>query len=461
MFGKRNHKDDAVRIDADWLLGKPIHRSVHTFPWFGRISISLVCILLIVWSWPHASRLWLNWELHRQLAGTMDHGPEDVLPIMLAMHDLDPSNTQEWVEQLASADVHKRSTAQHLLEQKIKHWNQSPKIPASEIAALIDLLNSDRVASKDAQSKDVMLLRAQLASQLRPLITSDLPDATRLIASIESMLIQGDPASQLRSGADQTKPISSTIPVIATKTRISDSGTVSDRTGTVSDRTVQFSNTGYAQSPPPGLARTDVSGPVLTSMRTLTDQASTTSTSTHSNPSLSIPRTVPSAVIRLSDAVAQPMEEPPPVVVNQAHQQEPSSISGIEKLEMERLLPLLNSSQTRIERQAFNELVRRNVPQANIELAIVMAQGATEEKLKAMESIARDTMIDAIPWLDWMAGNADPIVRRRAIALLGSMSNPDAMRRLRVLQSREPDHAISDQINQVLLASGTASKSVR
>lgn len=41
------------------------------------------------------------------------------------------------------------------------------------------------------------------------------------------------------------------------------------------------------------------------------------------------------------------------------------------------------------------------------------------------------------------------------------MTDPEAMRKLRILQSREPDSTIADQISQVLLASGTASLSFR
>jgi hypothetical protein len=56
---------------------------------------------------------------------------------------------------------------------------------------------------------------------------------------------------------------------------------------------------------------------------------------------------------------------------------------------------------------------------------------------------------------------ADPKVRRKAIAMLGSMSSPEAMRKLRLLKQRESDSSIADQINQVLLAAGTPSSTIR
>ena len=97
-----------------------------------------------------------------------------------------------------------------------------------------------------------------------------------------------------------------------------------------------------------------------------------------------------------------------------------------------------------------------------LEIAVVLAQGDVEQRLKAMDTIARDPKFeDSIKWLVWMADNADLSVRRRAVVLLGSMTNPEAMLKLRLLLRREPDSAIAALINQVLLASGTASNSVR
>jgi hypothetical protein len=60
-----------------------------------------------------------------------------------------------------------------------------------------------------------------------------------------------------------------------------------------------------------------------------------------------------------------------------------------------------------------------------------------------------------------MAEQADPKVRRKAIAMLGSMSSTEAMRKLRLLKIRESDSSIADQINQVLLATGTPSSNFR
>ena len=175
---------------------------------------------------------------------------------------------------------------------------------------------------------------------------------------------------------------------------------------------------------------------------------------------LSIPQTVAKAATPI--AIAELAEAP--LSDNQPHRsQELTAISGIEKRTLEQLLPLLTSSQNRIVQQAFNELVRRKMTPAQLDLVVSLAQGDIPQRLQAMETIAKDSSFPyPITWLVWMAAeNADRDVRRRAVALLGSMTDSDVRRKLRILYSREPDRAIADQISQVLLASGTATISVR
>lgn len=209
------------------------------------------------------------------------------------------------------------------------------------------------------------------------------------------------------------------------------------------------------------------SGPVLTSMRTLIDQAETTTVSQLPNLNISIPRTISKSMVVQTPAVSSESVaamEPSTAIVNR-DLHESTVIRTIqrdfEKKTLEELLPFLSSSQSSFVQQASNELLRRGMTQPQLETAISLAQGDIEQRLLAMEAIVRDPRLNAIPWLVWMAESADRSVRRRAIVLLGSMTDPDAKRKLRILQAREPDSAIADQISQVLLASGTASISVR
>ncbi len=421
MPGRRNGKKEVVRIDVDWLLSESTNQSNRDFSWFRHLLFALVCILVAVWSWPYASKEWLKWEWQQQLAHISRQHSENVLPILLALHELNPSRTFEMVQELGSAESSKRTIAFHLLEQRIQQWSGTIRPTVSEMTELIESLKSDHIHSPES-----ILLRGQLAAQIRPLIRNDIPDASKLIASIDAMIIQSEPSNVSASAAESVPTISKSELVMPTIPTFSNSGTQKD-------------------------------------------QAATT-VSHLPNMNISIPRTVAKTImVQMPSVGAEPAEANIPLQGNLRLQaklasetQEFTMISGIDKRTLENLMPLLTSSQTRIVRQAFNELVRRGMTPSHLEMAIDLAQGNVEQRLMAMDTIARDPSFhDRIPWLVWMAESADRNVRRRAVALLGSMTDPEAMRKLRILQSREPDSTIADQISQVLLASGTASISFR
>jgi len=382
MSGRRVGKKEVVRIDVDWLLSESTNPSERDFWWFRPTFVALICILIAVWSWPYASKEWLKWEWQQQLAHISGQHSEEVLPILLALRELNPSRTFEMVQEIGSADSSKRSVAFHLLEQRIQQWRGTNQPTASEMTELIDSLNSEHIRLPES-----ILLRGQLAAQIRPLIRKDIPNATKLLASLDAMIIQSEPSSMSITAVANLPNLNIAIPRTAAKGIL-----------------VQTPSVGFE---PMG------------------------------------------ANVSSEDRLAFDTHEF-------------NMISGIDKRNLENLMPLLASSQTRIVQQAFNEFVRRGMTSSHLDIAIELAQGNVEQRLKAMDAIARDPGFhDRIPWLVWMAESADRNVRRRAISLLGSMTDPEAMRKLRILQSREPDSTIADQISQVLLASGTASNSFR
>jgi hypothetical protein len=436
---------------VDWLLGESSNPSLRDFSWFRRATVSLICILAVVWSWPYASKWWLNWEWQQQLASPTGKSSEDVLPILLALNELNPDRSDEIVQQLGSADTRKRAIAFHLLEQRIQEWSGTTRPTAEELISLVDALSSDQLRLPDS-----IILRGKLAALLRPFIQRDVPDASKHLASIDAMVTQAEPSAPIGIALAPVG-LATKSPAAATEFRISDNGPeTSEPLDPPSIRQPQNSR--------PDAERTAIeSGPVLTSMRTLIDQAETTTVSQLPNLNISIPRTISKAMVVPTPAVSsEPVAPMDPISANTTSvAQDTTVIRGFEKRPLEELLPFLASSQSRFVQQASSELLRRGMTQSQLEIAIALAQGDVEQRLKAMEAIVRDPKLNAIPWLVWMAESADRSVRRRAIVLLGSMTDPDARRKLRILQAREPDSAIADQISQVLLASGTASISVR
>lgn len=379
MLGRRNRIKEVVRIDVDWLLGETTTKSHRDFSWFKRVIVYLTFVSAVVWSWPYASKAWLKWEWQQQLAHLSGKQSDDVLPILLALKELNPS------------------------------LNDGSPTPPSIETPLMAALPSISKSLSD------FVVEAPEVARVNPTRT-----ATR-------MSIHGSGSGDVDSLDPPTmRQLQNAAPIVEIKP-------------------------------------VDMT-PIPTSMRTLRDQSTTTGVPQLPNLGLTIPRTVNKAIVVPAPSVLpEPVEDLTSNADNiTIHTSEPNVPRGYEKLPLEKLLPLLTSSKSTTVQHAFNELVRRGMTPSQLEIAVGLAQGDVEQRLKAMETIARDPNFeDSIKWLDWMATSADRNVRRRAVALLGSMAHPDVMRKLRILLSREPDSAIADQITQVLLASGTASNSVR
>ena len=390
MLGRRNRKKEIVRIDVDWLLGESTKPSTRDFSWFKRAIICLTFVSLFVWSWPYASKAWLKWEWQQQLAQLSGKQSDDVLPIMLALKELNPTE----VEPVAV-------------------------LPPNESSAIaMAPMESASISAKPA------------------------------IAQLSDTYVEAPQIAKLGPASPNTRM------------RINDSGFDDSNTlDPPSLRPLETSSTNFG-------SQSNENETFPTSMRTPMDEASSSGVRQLPNLSLTIPRTVNKAIVVPAPAISpEPIAEMTPNsasanVIQQS--QESTAIRGIEKLPIEKLLPLLNSVQPRFVQQAFDELARRGMLPPQFEIAIALANGDVKQRLAAMDAIARDPNFeDSLAWLVWMAESADLDVRRRAVALLGSMTEPNARRKLRILLAKEPDGPVADQINRVLLASGTASISVR
>ena len=468
MSKRKRHKREVVRIDVDWLLGESPAKPARTFSRFGTVFFSLLCVSAVVWSWPFVSKQWLQWEWKQQLVESTGKQAEDILPILLALNELNPGDNLTLIRQLADSDPNKRKFSFQILEKRIQQWGPKSRPTPDQWLAMVEAFQAD-----DAQLPESIMLRGLLAQQLRPLVPNDLPDAAKVLASFDAMVDLITPrnlstiaATSLASPAKDLPienapvsavPIVTAAPSSTSKMRISDSGMSelsSNDPPSLSRRPTSFKLSDTSANP---------STNIEPNRQTLSDQASPIPSSPLPNMNVSIPQTAAKAATT-TPALAATVElvEAPKSDNFSYRSRESNAISGIEKRTLEQLLPLLTSAQNRIVQQAFNELVRRGMTPAQLDIAVSLAQGDIEQRLQSMETLAKDSNFPSpITWLVWMAENADRDVRGRAVALLGSMTDSDARRKLRILLPKEPDSSIAEQINQVLLASGTASISVR
>jgi hypothetical protein len=482
-IGKR--KREVVQIDADWLLGESAEPTRRVGSRYLLMVLSLGLFGGLVWSWPILSKRWLEWDWSHQLATSADRPAEDVLPILIALNELNPNQIGPLVQELASENSERRSVAFQLLKQRIERWSQQHP-ETTELEALIAGLQSMPTAVPES-----ILMRGQLAASMTLLIDDRRPNAFQMRTAIESMASQARSISTTpalvavdtpRQALPQTLPIHA-LPSTGASQLTGVKPVVDERlagraTGRISDSVsnAEFTSTPMMDSSPaPYQGQTQTASRVapepardIAQDRSEPPRAYASSppvklppnkVSVHltansdSPPSTSTPVQMvnPAKRIAIDESAPRLSSSPKPRIDSPAEE----SLAGIERLPLENLLNILASTQLRLVDEASKELVRRGLHNEQIELWLEIAQGDSSQRLVNMERLKGTPESYAIPMLTWLAEQSDAKVRRKAISLLGAMPHPESVRSLRMLKLREPDGPIADQINQVLLAVGT------
>ena len=490
MFGRWKQKSERVLLDADWLLGDSPSPAVSRKPddkkpdsKRGGILSTLLFMSLVavaVCLWPIASKSWLRWEWSKQIVQSTEKSSEDVLPILLALNDLSPDHSVAVVSQLASDDVDKRLVAYHLLQKRIDRWETEAKPSPSELAALAKSLDS-----MPAGNHDAVMLRAQIAARMLRFTSkeSDTPSALR--TSLDRMIVEAA-SNNLNDGRNPQATNTSSYNVAVVDPKSEDSPTlalnkpapiaetrvirnrITDSPAQLEDTAPKLTTPENQSSPSAPRIAAKKMGSFETDSKTLAPWTPPIDPPVPTEPKTATNRLAESNVSRApwrGSSVPPPLLETSQKIENLTEDLEsketPVAIQGMEKRPFEEILRLLASAQPKIAVSASNELLRRGMTGPQLEIAVALAQGDAQARSDAMDQLVRDTSFDSVPWLVWMAEQADPKVRRKAIAMLGSMSSPEAMRKLRLLKQRESDSSIADQINQVLLATGTPSNPLR
>jgi len=109
MAGRKNGNKELVQIDADWLLGESMDRPLPRHSWFLRIVLLLGFVVAAVWSWPYASRQWLQLAsagttLFSQSSKLHPNTPNDIFrshkPAIVSILGNQPSTTIRGIEKL-------------------------------------------------------------------------------------------------------------------------------------------------------------------------------------------------------------------------------------------------------------------------------------------------------------------------------------------------------------------------
>lgn len=145
--------------------------------------------------------------------------------------------------------------------------------------------------------------------------------------------------------------------------------------------------------------------------------------------------------------VVVPVEQPTSVVTISTEQ---TPQDDLRQLPLERLFSLLGSTQERRVRLVCDELSQRGIPNSLLDLAVQLARGDESLQLELLDLLTRVEDASPAPLLCWMAQSSSKSVRKRAIAILGSLQDREVVQQLRFLASREPDSSLRQLIEQTV-----------
>lgn len=114
------------------------------------------------------------------------------------------------------------------------------------------------------------------------------------------------------------------------------------------------------------------------------------------------------------------------------------------------IISWLRSVRPELRDAANAELKRRGLNETQRALAARLSNPDIRTRIGLMNEITRRSDIDPRPWLFWLAEDAEPEVRRRAIAVLGTMDDANVRQQLRERLPLETDPAVADVLRRTL-----------
>lgn len=447
MSKKAKQSENPIYLDVDWLLGdqpEPRHRPFRrrsAMPNVVGATIGCCAVLLVLYTWPQWSTAWLRTQWSNQLTNA---STDEALAVIMALRELGSEGTPSIVRQLNDVDPEKRTVAFSALSENIDA-SKSVQDGVSQLLAIASELKSN--APQSAASK---LLHDQLAFK----ILDTAPKSSSLYSNIESLCTSitgtesNDSLKETQLLIPKVPKPSESFPSDAGPMRVTVPGPT--RLTDWSTENVPLPSVPAPFREIPNASIEPINNQPTKTKAVAAKLSDVSMVSSNSPPASS----VPFAPVRLvsDNRIADT------VPALETKNSLSSEVQGLDKIPLEQLFPMLGSTQDRRVGMVYEELNRRGVTDPIINRAIDLARGDSQQRLAALEEIIRSDTMNPLPLLVWMAQTNDRPVRQRAIAILGSMQDPEAMRRLRELVHREPDQYLQQQIQQALVAGGYANR---
>jgi hypothetical protein len=148
-----------------------------------------------------------------------------------------------------------------------------------------------------------------------------------------------------------------------------------------------------------------------------------------------------------------PMATEKPLIAPVAIQQvssPPLTASPVESLVDESIYPLLHHAQSSLREAAEIELRSRGYQERELHLAAMAGSPQVEDRISLVDNLADLDETDPRPWLRRMLHDGHRDVRLRAISVIATMNDPDAMTVLRVRLAQEDDMTVAARLRRVL-----------
>lgn len=404
-------------MDNPFAVDRRPRAPLRTVRTLAVVVVALVGVLAIQWG----SQRWLL----ARLSTGLNEQPIDVrIQRLQQIAQLGSIGMPVLTEQLASPEEAVARTAFDLLREDQRGWVEltdrraddlhhrlvqeltevAPRLPRSRSGWLAMLLNRTIVETVEHASSDASLAYRQATELLASFSAGDgvddLPDTSERLAS-------SDPDAATPRVALRTQPL-------------------------------PLEDTAAATSPPPPAA---AQGP-----ETESSAGQERSSASESQEALLQPLETSNQVPQLSPVRVQSGRGREAVVVPVEY------LSGgpFEAYTTRSVIAGLRSVQPQLRDAAHRELQRRGFDQTALLLAERLADPDIRVRLALLSELARHDELDPRQWLQWLGEDAEPEVRRQAIAALGTMDQAETVQWLRERLAVERDPAVADLIRRIL-----------
>jgi hypothetical protein len=433
-----------IQIDTEWLLGPDTvgarpQRARAVIPSILAVAVLFAGVGAIALYWEAWSKQVLRWQWERALAS--DATDDETLATLVSLGHLADKPSIPLIQQLKSTDPNRRSVAFQVLKDQCE---------TTVFRSLNDQQQRDIIEALeqlDPKDSDAILMRAWIAARMMSLIASTPNDRSEwrqrlapLLAPSENNNVPTLPQTQ--------------HPSLLLRTPIESQLTSGQRIST-DNRWMPPNELREAPSPP--------SPSVKQSLGAVREPTRIRIANTSNVQAVSTPRSM-SLSDRDEDPPTSTETQPRKIAVSIANHSSHRMTVPIQVKRDRSVIELLRALEQEPDDMVasiLEELHSKGFSEPHVELAMALARGTSDDRLAAMDALPNDPTLECMSWLVWMSRSSDQAAKLKAISMLGSTADADAIRYLKHIEQQESDPRVAAHIRQALNATEAAPSRIR